>query len=229
VSSGRRGQPNDCSGVDVAVARGTGSASGMSEDTEVHVNKTIATSAIMALLGLGVSALVSSPAMAANGYGYDNGAIDSSGFYIGANAGEIFYKEQGIPALAPGVAFLNVGEQFNPYVALEGRVGGGFVGDNFRYFHVDIPLVYGGYVKGMLPVSPWFSAYAIAGVGGVQVHRNYPDFNSNNVGFSAGAGAEFTLYGGARVHAEWARLDSGTNDGYSYTVDQLSVGVSWLL
>jgi opacity protein-like surface antigen len=203
----------------------------MSEHTEVHVNKTIAASAIVALLGLGVSALMSSPAMAANGYGYgyDNGAIDSNGFYIGANAGEIFYKEQGIPALAPGVAFLNVGEQFNPYVALEGRVGGGFVGDNFRYFHVDIPLVYGGYVKGMLPVSPWFSAYAIAGVGGVQVHRNYPDFNSNNVGFSAGAGAEFTLYGGARVHAEWARLDSGTNDGYNYTVDQLSVGISWLL
>jgi hypothetical protein len=210
--------------------RGTGTASGMSNNLEVHVNRTIA-ARIVVVLGLGMSALLSSPAMAASGYGYnyDNGTFDSSGFYIGANAGEIFYKEQGLATMVPGVAFLTVGEQFNPYVALEGRVGGGFSGDNFRYFHVDVPLVYGGYVKGMLPVSPWFSLYAIAGAGGMQIHRNYPDFNSNNVGFSAGLGGEFTLYGGARVHAEWARLDSGTNDGYGYTVDQLSVGISWLL
>jgi hypothetical protein len=211
--------------------QGTETASRMSDDLEVHVNRNIAASRIAAVLGLGLSALLSDPAMAANGYGYgaDNGAYDSSGFYIGANAGEIFYKEQGLATMVPGVAFLNIGEQFNPYVALEGRVGGGFAGDNFRYYHVDVPLVYGGYVKGMLPVAPWFSAYAIAGVGGLQLHRNYPDFNSNNVGFSAGFGGEFTLYGGARVHAEWARLDSGTNDGYGYTVDQLSVGISWLL
>jgi hypothetical protein len=200
----------------------------MSDDLEVHVNRTIA-ARILAVLGLGMSALLSNPAMAASGYGYDNGTFDSSGFYIGANAGEIFYKEQGLATVVPGVAFLNIGEQFNPYVAVEGRVGGGFSGDNFRYFHVDVPLVYGGYVKGMLPVSPWFSLYGIAGVGGMQIHRNYPDFNSNNVGFSGGLGGEFTLYGGARVHAEWARLDSGTNDGYGYTVDQLSVGISWLL
>jgi len=195
------------------------------------VNRTFAASRIVAVLGLGLSALMAGPAMAAYGYGYgyDNGAYDSNGFYIGANVGEIFYKEQGLPSMSPGVAYLNSGWQFNPYVALEGRVGGGFVGDNFRYFHVDVPLVYGGYVKGMLPVSPWFSAYAIAGVGGLQLHRNYPDFNSNNAGFSAGVGGEFTFYGGVRVHAEWAHLDSGTNDGYNYSVDQLSFGMSWLL
>jgi Outer membrane protein beta-barrel domain len=186
----------------------------------------------IAALALSLSAVLSTAAMAANGYGYgyDGAAYDyDSGFYIGANAGEIFYKERGLDTMVPGVAFMNIGEQFNPYLAIEGRIGAGIVGDQFRFYHVDVPLVYGGYVKGILPLTPWFSGYAIAGVGGVQLHRNYPDFNSNDAGFSVGLGGEFTLYGGARVHAEWARLDSGTNDGFGYTVDQLSVGLSWHL
>jgi hypothetical protein len=185
-----------------------------------------------AALALGLSAALSTTAIAANGYGYgyDSSAYDyDSGFYIGANAGEIFYKERGLDTMVPGVAFMNIGEQFNSYVAIEGRLGAGIVGDQFRFYHVDVPLVYGGYVKGMLPLTPWFSGYAIAGVGGVQLHRNYPDFNSNDAGFSVGLGGEFRLYGGAKVHAEWARLDSGSNDGFGYTVDQLSVGLSWQL
>jgi Outer membrane protein beta-barrel domain len=191
-------------------------------------------SRIIAASGVGVCAFLSTAALAANGYGYGYGynsaAYDyDSGFYIGANAAEIFYKEQGFDTIVPSVAFLNIGEQFNPYLAIEGRIGAGINGDQFRFYHVDVPVVYGGYVKGLLPVTPWFSAYAIAGVGGVQLHRNYPDLNSNDVGFSAGFGGEFTLYGGARLRAEWARLDSGTNDGFDYTVDQLSVGVSWHL
>ena|SRR6202166_111758 len=185
-----------------------------------------------AAMALSLSALLSTAAMAANGYGYgyDSAAYDyDSGFYIGANAGEIFYKEQGLDTMVPGVAFMNIGEQFNRYLAIEGRIGAGISGDQFGFYHVDVPVVYGGYVKGILPLAPWFSGYAIAGVGGVQLHRNYPDFNSNDVGFSVGLGGEFTLYGGARLHAEWARLDSGTNDGFGYTVDQLSVGLSWHL
>jgi outer membrane immunogenic protein len=193
---------------------------------EVAVRNSIAS------LGLGLTGLLSTAAMAANGYGYgyDGLAGDyGGGFYIGASAGEIFYKEQGLDTIVPSVVFAHIGEQFNPYLAIEGRIGGGITGDEFRFFHLDVPLVYGGYAKGMLPVSPWFSVYAIAGVAGMQLHRNYPNFNSNDVGFSAGLGGEFTLYGGARLHAEWARLNSGTNDGYDYTVDQLSVGVNWRL
>jgi hypothetical protein len=181
-----------------------------------------------AAIGLGLASLVSTAAMAANGY--DSGVYDyGGGFYIGASAGEILYREQGLDTIVPSVGFLQVGEQFNPYLSLEGRIGTGIGGDRFRFYHVDVPLVYGGYVKGTLPVSPWSSIYAIAGVGGVQLRRNYPDFNSNDVGFSVGLGGEFTLYGGAMLHAEWVRLDSGTNDGFDYTADQLSVGVSWRL
>jgi hypothetical protein len=183
-------------------------------------------------LALGLAGLVSTTAMAGSGYGYGRGYggdYYANGFYIGASAGEIYYKERGLDTIVPSVAFLQIGQQFNSYLAIEARLGGGITGDNFGFFHVDVPLVYGGYFKGMLPVTPWFSVYGIAGVGGLQLHRNYPDFNSNNVGLSGGVGAEFALYGGARLHAEWARLDSGTNDGFDYTADQLSVGVAWHL
>jgi Outer membrane protein beta-barrel domain len=193
---------------------------------EAGVRRSIAT------LALGVTGLMSTAAMAAGGYGYGNdGGTDyfGNGFYIGANAGEVFYKESGLDTIVPTVAFAQIGEQFNPYLAVEGRIGGGIEGDQFGFFHVDVPFVYGGYVKGILPMTPWFSGYAIAGVGGVQLHRNYPDFNTNDVGVSFGVGTELTLFGGASVHAEFARLDQGNNEGYHYTVDQLAVGVSWRL
>jgi hypothetical protein len=185
----------------------------------------------IAALALGVSALVSTAATAGNGYGYGygGGSDYGSGFYIGANAGEIFYKEQGLGTMVPSVAFVQIGQQFNPYLAIEGRLGGGVNGDQYQYFHVDVPLVYGGYVKGMLPLSPWFSVYGLVGAGGVQLHRNYPDYSSNDISLSGGVGGEFTFYNGISLHAEWVRLDSGNNDGYGFTADQLAVGVSWHL
>jgi hypothetical protein len=173
--------------------------------------------------------MLSTVAMAANGYGYYSGADYDGGFYIGASAGEIFYKEQGLGTMVPSVAMLQIGEQFNPYLAVEGRLGAGVTGDQYGFYHVDVPVVYGGYAKGILPLSPWFSGYAIAGVGGVQLHRNYPDYSTSDVGLSLGVGGEFTLYGGLKLHAEWARLDSGNNEGYDYTVDQVLVGFSWSL
>ena len=187
----------------------------------------------LAMTGLALAALLSTAAIAGNGYGYGYGygssEYEDRGFYIGGSAGEIFYKEQGLDTIVPSVAFLNLGVKFNPYLAVEGRVGGGIVDDESRGYRVDVPLVYGGYLKGMLPVSPWFAPYAIAGVGGLQLHRNYPDFNADDVAFSFGLGGEFLLYGGARIHAEWARIDHGNNEGYTYTADQLSVGVSFRL
>jgi Outer membrane protein beta-barrel domain len=193
---------------------------------EAGVRKSFAT------LVLGLTGIMSTVAMAANGYGYgsdSSGDYLGNGFYVGASAGEVFYKESGLGTMVPTVAFAQIGEQFNPYVAIEGRVGGGVSGDDWAYFHVDMPLMYGGYVKGILPVTPWFSGYAIAGVTGLQIHRNYPDFNSSNAGFTFGAGAEMTIFGGAIVHAEFAQIDQGNNDGYHFTADQLAVGVSWRL
>jgi hypothetical protein len=127
---------------------------------------------------------------------------------------------------------LHIGQQFNPFLAVEGRFGTGINGDEtWLYgdrYHVNANFLYAGYVKGIMPLSPWFSAYGLAGIGGAELHRNYPDSSSNDAGLSFGVGAQFTLGGGASLNLEWARLTSGTNDQvYDYTADQLTFGVNW--
>lgn len=179
-----------------------------------------------AVIGLGFTALVSTVAMAAPGYG---GGADYGGLYLGASAGEILYNEQGLPQMTPTIGIFRIGQQFNPYLAIEGRLGTSVNGGSAYGYHIDAQAIYAGYVKGMLPLSPWISAYAIAGLGGVQWHRNYPDFSSNDVGLSYGIGTEFTLGGNASLDIEWAQLTHGSNAGYSYTANQVTFGVNWHL
>ena len=45
-------------------------------------------------------------------------------------------------------------------------------------------------------------------------------------GLSGGIGAEFNLGGGASLDLEWVYLGSGSNHGYSYTVNQATFGVN---
>jgi Outer membrane protein beta-barrel domain len=183
---------------------------------------------ILACLGIGIAALAPTSLMAA---GYDNGPGPGPGYgglYFGASAGESIYNEDGIPQLNPTVAMFRVGQQFNPYLAIEGRIGGTVSGGRADGFHVDMEAIYAGYVKGILPITPWFSGYAIGGVGGAELHRNYPDFHSNDAGLSYGVGTEFNLGGGASLNVEWARLiNNGNNAGYDYTADLLTFGVNW--
>jgi len=180
----------------------------------------------LACIGLGLSALASSAAMAA-GYNYGYGP-SYQGFYFGASAGDVFYNEDGIPQLTPTVAVFRVGQQFSPYLAIEGRVGTTISTGRSDGFRASLDALYGGYLKGMLPVSPWFSPYAIAGVGGAAIHRNYNDFHSNDAGLSFGGGLEFNLGGGASLNVEWVRLiNNGDNVGYDFTADQLTFGVNW--
>lgn len=192
-------------------------------------------------IGAGLTAsLAATGAMAAD-YGYGGPGYGSSGygnsgygyggyggFYFGASAGEAFYNEDGIPQLNPTVAMFRLGEQFSPYLAIEGRIGTSIDGGRSDGFHADLNAIYAGYVKGMLPVTPWFSPYVIAGIGGAQIHRNYYDFNTNDAGLSYGVGTEFNLGGGASLDVEWARLiNNGNNVGYDYSTDLLTFGVNW--
>lgn len=188
--------------------------------SEDHVDKRLS------WIGVCLTALLSADVMAA---GYDNvPGPNYGGFYLGASAGEGFYNEQGIPQLNPTVAVFRVGQQFNPYLAIEGRIGGSLNGGRSDGFRADMDAIYAGYAKGILPISPWFSGYAIAGIGGAQIHRNYPDFNTNDAGLSYGVGTEFNLGGGASLNLEWARLiNNGNNGGYDYTADMLTFGVNW--
>jgi hypothetical protein len=180
----------------------------------------------VAIILCGITGLISSAAMAA-GYDYGYGAESPYGLYFGASAGEAFYNEDGIPQLNPTVALFRVGQQFSPYIAIEGRVGTSVSGGYSYGYHADLNALYGAYAKGILPFSPWVSAYAIAGLGGAQIHRNYPQFNTNDVGLSVGVGAEVNVGGGASFDVEWSRLTNGTNDGYSYNANLLVFGVNW--
>src|ERR1700693_1278764 len=180
----------------------------------------------LAWIAIGLSALVSTAAVA-QGYGYGSGP-NYGGFYFCASAGDVFYNEDGIPQLTPTVAIFRVGQQFNPYLAIEGRIGTSISEGRSEGDHVNLDALYAGYVKGILPVTPWFSPYAIAGVGGAQIHRNYPDFHSNDAGLSFGGGLEFKLGAGASDNVEWARLiNNGDNVGFNFTADQLTFGVNW--
>ena len=183
-------------------------------------------------LGIGLMALGSTAALAQQPY-YDN----DYGLYLGASAGELMYNEQGLPQMNPTIGEFRVGQQFSQYLAIEGRIGTSVSGGRtYAYgqgYHVNAQAIYGAYVKGMLPFNPWISGYAIAGLGGAQWHRDYPSYNSNDVGLSFGVGAEFHLGGNASFDVEWARLTNGTNpsDGYnySYSANQLTFGVNWRL
>jgi len=173
--------------------------------------------------------LLSTAAMAAGyDYGYGSGPGPGyGGLYFGASAGEAFYNEDGIPQLTPTVGLFRVGQQFSPYVAIEGRIGTSVSGGYTYGYHADLQAIYAGYAKGILPFSPWVSGYAIAGLGGAQIHRNYPEFNTNDVGLSYGLGLEFNVGGGATLDVEWSRLTNGNNDGYDYNADLLLFGVNW--
>src|ERR1019366_1607113 len=96
----------------------------------------------LAWIGIGLSALVSTSVMAA---GYDYGPGPSyGGFYFGASAGEVLYNEEGIPQLTPTVAIFRVGQQFNPYLAIEGRIGGSVSADHSARLGRDIARVWRG-------------------------------------------------------------------------------------
>jgi hypothetical protein len=189
---------------------------------EVIVNKTLAT------FGLALATLASSVALAAGPYPYSyRTAADNYSLYWGASAGEVLYSEDGLSTQAPTVALFRIGQKLSPNLAIEGRLGTGIRGDRQNGFHVNVQAIYGAYIKGILPLSPVVSAYGLAGLGGVQIHRNYTSANSNDAGISFGVGAEFDLGGGTALNLEWLRLTTGDNVGYGYSADQLTFGVNW--
>lgn len=174
-----------------------------------------------------MAAAGSTAALAQPSYGYSGAAGSDFGPYIGVSAGEILYNEQDLPQMSPTIALFHLGQQFNPYLGIEGRLGTNVSGGRADGYHIDSQVIYAGYIRGTLPINPLFSAYGILGLGGAQWHRNYPDNNSNDVAVSFGVGAQLNVGGNAALTLEWARLTDGNNAGYGYTADQLTFGVNW--
>ena len=171
----------------------------------------------------------STAAMAQPGYNFAGAAGSDYGPYFGVSAGELMYSEQGLAQMNPTIAEFHIGQQFNPYLGIEGRFGTSVSGGSAYGYHVDAQVIYAGYIRGTLPINPWVSAYGILGLGGAQWHRNYPDDSTNDVAVSFGVGAQFNVGNNAALTLEWARLTNGNNVGYGYTADQLTFGVNWRL
>jgi outer membrane protein X len=172
--------------------------------------------------------LLVATAASAQGHYYD-GRRDPGygGPYVGLNVGQIYYKEDGLDAITPLGGYFRFGQQFSPYLAIEGRIGGGFSDDSSNGYAVRVDSLYAGYIKGSLPLAPGFSLYGLAGLAGAHLSRNFGDYEVTESGFSYGLGGDFALGNGAALNVEWSRLLSGTNFGYDYNVDIASFGVTF--
>lgn len=184
---------------------------------------------VLVTVGVGLVALVCATAQAGERYGgpgYDRSAY-GNGLYFGASAGELIYKEDGLDTMRPTIIEARLGQDINRYLAIEGRIGGGIGRDEVNGTNTSVQAMYAGYVKGILPLTPILSGYGLAGIAGVQLHHNYPDFNTTDTGFSYGIGAELRVNSQASLTLEWVRVTDGSNSGFYYTADQVAFGVNW--
>jgi opacity protein-like surface antigen len=171
--------------------------------------------------------LATSVATAQGRYGYAPRYDDGGETYVGLNVGQIRYHEAGLDTITPSGGYFRVGKAFSPFLAIEGRIGGGFAEDSTNGYAVKVDALYAGYIKGSLPLGQGFSLYALGGLGGVHLRRNFGDGNSTESGFSYGLGGDFDLGNGATINLEWSRLASGTNFGYGFDTDIAAIGVSF--
>ena len=181
---------------------------------------------MLVTIGIGLATFASAGAHADPHSSYYSPSY-GNGLYFGASIGELAYKEEGLDTMHPTIVEARLGQNINPYLAIEGRLGGGLGSDSTNGFTTSVQLIYAGYIKGILPFSPIFSGYGLAGIAGAQFHRNYPDFDTSATGFSYGVGAELKVAPTTSVTLEWARLTDGTNFGYYFTADQLTLGFNW--
>lgn len=132
--------------------------------------------------------------------------------YVGADA--MFWDlnpDQGSSADSVGLR-LNGGMKFNDYFAAEAHLGSGGSDGS-----IELDYLVGAYAKGILPVSPEFRVYGLAGFTEV-------DFDADSEsGFSYGAGAEFDVAPNLAVGADYMRY----LDKSDYDFDAASVGVRY--
>lgn len=150
-----------------------------------------------------------------------------NGLYFGASVGELIYNEDGLDTMRPAIVQARLGQDINRYLAIEGRIGGGITRDEVNGTSTSVQAMYAGYVKGILPLTSTLSGYGLAGIAGVQLHHNYPDFNTTDTGLSYGIGAELKVANQTSLTLEWLRVTDGNNSGYYYTADQVAFGVNW--
>ncbi len=147
--------------------------------------------------------------------------------YVGMSFGELRYREDGLYSITPAAALLRIGAPLGRNLAIEGRAGAGFGSSSTDGYGLTLQSLYGGYLKGSLPLAPGFSFYALGGIATVNLQRDFGLQSAHDTGMSFGLGADFNLSGGATLNVEWTLLPGGNNLGYDYGTDMASVGVAW--
>jgi hypothetical protein len=160
-------------------------------------------------------------------YDWRDNPPDASGPYMGFSLGRMNYSEDGLDSITPLTGQFIVGAPLSRNLALEARLGTGLGRSSTDGYGVEARALYGGYVKGLLPLSPAVSLYGLAGVQGVNLRRNFGAYETHDAGLAFGFGADFGLGGGMHVSIEWQRLASGNNLGYDYDVDQAALAMTW--
>ena len=152
---------------------------------------------------------------------------DKYSAYVGVNFGELRYNEDGLNTIKPTVAMVRIGAPLGSNLGIEARAGGSFGNASTNGYGLTMQSMYGGYLKGSLPLSSGLSFYAVGGLAAVNLQRDFGLGDSRDTGLSFGLGADFDLTGGATLNVEWVRLPGGNNLGYDYSNDLASIGVAW--
>ncbi len=147
--------------------------------------------------------------------------------YAGLGFGQLRYSEDGLDTITPATALVFVGAPLTPYLAIEGRLGGGLGSAQANGYGLDVRSMFAGYLKGSVPLAPGFSLYGLGGVANVDLRRDFGLVYANDTGFSYGVGMDFDLASSARLSVEWTHLATGDNLGYNYDVNQASILMAW--
>lgn len=147
--------------------------------------------------------------------------------YAGLGFGQLRYSEDGLDTITPATAMVFVGAPLTPYLAIEGRLGGGLGSAQANGYGLDVRSMFAGYLKGSVPLAPGFSLYGLGGVANVDLRRDFGLVYANDTGFSYGVGMDFDLASNARLSVEWTHLVTGDNLGYGYDVNQASILMAW--
>ncbi|ABM62051.1 porin family protein [Halorhodospira halophila] len=181
---------------------------------------------------VGISALCLSGAVMAQ-------APTAGDSYAGGQIASATYGEDDVPQLGitvDGDADLTglvgrVGTYVSEYVSVEGRAGFGIgddsvtVSEGATSVDVDVELDYlfGGYVRGHLPVGDALALYGIVGLTGGQMtaEANGFSYSQSDTGASFGAGVDIHVGDAASANFEYMQY----LDEAGYEIDALSAGL----
>jgi outer membrane immunogenic protein len=176
-----------------------------------------------------IGALVAPVGLAASDYSAGGSA------YIGGSIGNFSYRTGDQEKLSPKIGLVRVGVQLNPYLAIEGRYGAGLSTEFTTLlggYDLQIDSLYGGYLKGNVPLSPSASLYGLAGYSAINLRRNFKLLSNERVtddGASFAGGLDVNLRRNLRLNVEWGRFIRVDRPIDSYRADILSIGLVWLL